>query len=61
MIVKKPILSKTWALCPYCGSKVALYDNTASCSGVWLKCTRNCKAEFELVIKDGQQILPKAQ
>jgi len=59
-MIKKPALFRKWAVCPYCGSKVTIYDNTAECSGVWTKCTRGCKAEFELVIKNGEQIL-KAQ
>jgi hypothetical protein len=52
-----PPIEKKWALCPYCGCKVCLFDNTANCSGVFEKCTRNqhCKAEFELVIIDGEQ------
>lgn len=61
MKIKKPMLSKAWAICPYCGRKTVLYDNTASCSGVWLRCSRGCKAEFELVIKDGKQVFNKAQ
>ncbi len=54
--VKKPPVARYWVICPYCGAKHSLYDNTANCSGVFLKCTRGCKREFELVIKDGKQV-----
>lgn len=54
--VKKPPLSRTWALCPRCGAKTVLYDNTAECSGVFVKCTRGCKQEFELKIEHGKQV-----
>ena len=51
-----PPIRRDWALCPHCGAKTVLYDNTASCSGVWIKCTRGCKCEFELKIKNGKII-----
>jgi len=46
---------KKWAVCPKCGAKVVIYDDTAECNGVFCKCTRNCGAVFELVIENGQQ------
>jgi uncharacterized Fe-S cluster protein YjdI len=52
----KPPLRKDWAICPHCGAKVTIYDNTAECHGVWLKCTRGCKEVFELVIHAGKQV-----
>lgn len=55
--MKMPPIMKTWAICPNCGAKTILYDNTAECSGVHLRCTRGCKCEFELRIKNGKQIL----
>ena len=48
-----------WILCPHCGAKHSLYSNVAECHDVFLKCTRGCKREFELVIKDGQQLHPE--
>lgn len=54
-MIKQPSLSKKWALCPKCRMKTVLYDNSAQSSGVWIKCTRGCGAQFELVIKDGEQ------
>ena len=42
--------------CPYCGAKTILYDNTAHCSGVFVKCTRGCKSEFEVKITEGNQV-----
>ena len=54
--IKFPPTEKIWAKCPNCGAKVQLYDNTANCSGVYVKCTRKCGYEFELKIKDGKQV-----
>ena len=54
-MLKKPQLMRKWAKCPHCGAKTVMYDNTAECSGVFLICTRGCKREFELIIKDGKQ------
>ena len=53
--LRKPPTRRIWALCPHCGSKTTLFDNTASCRGVWVKCTRGCRQEFQLVIEDGVQ------
>ena len=55
----KPSLERKWILCPYCNAKHSIYEDTADCHGVFLKCTRGCKREFELVIKDGKQIMTK--
>lgn len=55
--IQMPPLEKKWAVCPYCGAKIVIYDNTANCNGVHQKCTRGCRKVFELVIKNGQQIL----
>lgn len=59
MDIQKPALERAWVRCPFCGAKVILYDNTAQCKGVFAKCTRGCKREFEVVIEDGKQILKK--
>lgn len=53
--ITKPATRRKWALCPYCRSKTVIYDNTARCSGVWVKCTRGCKQEFQLIIEGGEQ------
>lgn len=55
MVIPKPVLLKIWAKCPKCGSKTVLFDNTANASGIWLKCTRGCGTEFELIVRDGEQ------
>jgi DNA-directed RNA polymerase subunit RPC12/RpoP len=55
--IKIPPLDRKWIKCPYCGAKTVIYDNTALCSGVHIKCTRGCKREFEIIIKDGKQVL----
>lgn len=47
---------RKWIICPYCGAKHSIYDDTAECHGVFLKCTRGCKMEFELIIEDGKQV-----
>ena len=59
--IPKPPLERKWIVCPHCGSKVCIHDNTAECKGVFMKCTRNsrCKKEFELVIKKGVQELSR--
>ena len=49
-------IEQKWVRCPFCGAKHSIYDNTANCKGVFLKCTRGCKRIFELVIKDGEQV-----
>lgn len=58
MIPTFPI-ERIWARCPYCGAKTVIFDNTASCHGIFLKCTRGCGREFELTIKNGKQITKK--
>lgn len=57
--VPKVATERKWAVCPICGMKTAIIDDTANCHGVWVKCTRGCKSEFELVVEDGVQILPQ--
>ena len=47
--IRKPPLRRDWYCCPYCGAKTMLYDNTARCNGVFLKCKR-CRREFEVKI-----------
>ena len=55
--MRKASTERKWIICPNCGAKHSLYDNTANCNGVYLKCTRGCKKEFELVIEEGNQVL----
>lgn len=55
----KPAIERCWMICPHCGAKTIIADNTANCSGVYVKCTRGCKQVFELVIRDGIQIKQK--
>lgn len=57
MPIKKPPLEYEWIVCPYCGAKTCIKDDTAECKGVYVKCTRGCRRRFEVVIKDGKQIL----
>ncbi len=53
--IEKPPVMRTWARCPGCGAKLVLFDNTASCRGVFVKCTRGCGREVELIIVNGEQ------
>lgn len=57
--LKKISFERKWIHCPYCGAKHSIYEDNAECKGVFLKCTRGCKNEFELVIKNGEQICTK--
>ena len=54
--MKSVSIERKWIRCPHCGAKHSIFDNTAECHGVFLLCTRGCKKEFELIIKDGKQI-----
>ena len=58
MAIKKPPVEKKWYLCPYCGAKILLYDNTASCGGVFTTCSRGCRREVEIILKDGEPVKP---
>lgn len=31
-------IRKSWFCCPRCGKRLLLYDNTAECRGVYIKC-----------------------
>ena len=44
--IHKPPFERKWYTCPNCGKNVALYDNTAHCAGVYMKC-KECSREFE--------------
>lgn len=53
MYMKKityPQLERRWYCCPKCGTKLAIYDNTSKCTGVFVKC-RTCRNEIEIRIK----------
>lgn len=56
--IEKTATERKWALCPYCKAKTVIYDDCADCKGVFVKCTRGCRNEFELIIEDGRQVLP---
>lgn len=51
-------LRRDWYKCPYCGKNLIIYDNTARCSGVFVKC-KGCRQEVEIVIKE--QTIPLMQ
>ena len=50
MIPPAPIERK-WYCCPFCGTRLILYDNTAMCHGVFTKCPK-CGREIEIFISD---------
>jgi DNA-directed RNA polymerase subunit RPC12/RpoP len=52
-----PPTEKKWLRCPYCGAKTIIYDNSAECRGVHIKCTRGCKREFEVIIENGKPVV----
>ena len=52
--IKMPPLERMWLRCPRCGAKTILYDNTATCSGVFVKCTRGCGLIFEIKLAGGK-------
>lgn len=41
---------REWYLCPHCGRKLVIYDDTAVCIGVYVKC-RECRREVKIEIK----------
>ena len=47
--VAKPPLERKWYKCPYCQKAALIYDNTAVCSGGFMKC-KFCKREFEIKV-----------
>lgn len=47
--IQKPPLVRMWYQCPYCGKAAVIYDNTARCIGVYVKC-KVCRQEFEIKI-----------
>lgn len=48
--------SRKWVRCPYCKAKVLIYNDIAECSGVFPVCTRGCRKQFELIIRNGEQV-----
>ena len=55
--MKKPETERKWIYCPNCGAKYGIMNDVADCHGVFLKCIRKCRKEFELVIKNGEQVM----
>lgn len=47
--IKKPPLERKWYECPNCGKSLLIYDNTAVCSGVYMRC-KKCGKEIEIKI-----------
>lgn len=52
--IPRPPLERMWLRCPECGAKTILYDNTAVCCGVYVKCTRGCGCIFEIKLAGGK-------
>lgn len=49
-MLKKPPLIRKWYVCPYCGKKLIVFNNTAISQGVFIKC-KSCGREVEIKIK----------
>ena len=51
-VLKIPVVRK-WYRCPNkeCGQKLLIYDKTAQCSGVYIRC-KKCGREVEIRIKN---------
>ncbi len=47
--IRLPSTERKWVKCPKCGTKLAIADSNARCSGVYIKC-RTCKTEAEIRI-----------
>ena len=47
--LNKPPLLRQWYYCPYCHTKLVIYDNTAKAYGLYIKC-RTCKKEVQIKI-----------
>lgn len=46
--IKYPQIRREWFKCPFCGTKLAVFDNTAILAGgIFIKC-KTCKREIEL-------------
>lgn len=58
MLSKAISTERFWVRCTHCGAKTVIYDNNANCNGVFMKCNRGCKKEFEIIIEDGKQVFP---
>ena len=53
---RMPATRREWVKCPFCNAKHSLYTNKAECRGVYVKCTRGCGREFEIIIRNGKQV-----
>ena len=49
-------LRRDWYKCPHCGKNLLIYNNTAACEGVFIRC-KGCKKEVEIVIQAEQHPL----
>ncbi len=56
--MKKIPTERRWFVCPYCGAKIVIYDNTANSHGVFTVCHRGCRREVEITVENGRQIVP---
>lgn len=48
--LKRPPVLRQWYRCPFCKTKLLIYDNTAHSGGVFIKC-KTCKREIPVIIK----------
>lgn len=46
--IQYPPIWREWFKCPFCGTKLAIYDNTTKLhGGIFIKC-KTCKREIEV-------------
>lgn len=45
--IKKPPIQRRWVKCPVCDTKLAIADNTTTCSNLYIKC-KTCKNEIKI-------------
>lgn len=53
-----PGFRREWIRCTHCGAKHSIYTEQAECRQVFVKCTRGCGREFEIIIHNGKQVAP---
>lgn len=47
-VIKIPV-KRSWYDCPKCGQHLLIYDDTAKCNGIYVKC-KKCGKEVEIKI-----------
>lgn len=40
---------RKWYVCPHCGKSLVIYEDTAVCKGVFIRC-KECRREIEIKV-----------